>query len=99
MSHRILLSLLLPVALSSGCADAPGQEPAELPRPRGPQIPPADPDGDIRALVLLGERDGFVDEGGSARLTVIEVPIDRRTQSTPPRDLAEWRSTPDRAAG
>ena len=70
MSYRILLAVLLPATLLGACADAPGQEPAEAPRPRSPQIPPGDPDGDVRALVLQGERDVFVDEAGSARLSV-----------------------------
>lgn len=70
MSHRILLTLLLPATLLGACADAPGQAPEEPPPARGPQIPPGDPDGDVRALVIVGDRDVFVDEGGSARLAV-----------------------------
>ncbi len=69
MSHRILLALLFPAALLGACADSPAQQP-EAPAPHGAQIPPGDPDGDVRALVIVGEHDVFVDEAGSARLAV-----------------------------
>lgn len=86
-----LLSLLLAVALASGCADDPDRAPADVPSPdpataSQPSTPPADPDAPPAPEVRPGVRlDRILAERSddAAFLADLRPPRSRRAEPTP----------------